>query len=443
MLVGARASTMVRALAFGLAVAGCAGCVAWYFAVDQSQVLDPLVLVLAVFAVVTNLMSAKWDQSLEISGSLTAALVAAAFLGPAPAFAVVVVAECASWAIERLRPIAFPLNVFGLGVPAIAAGVVLEQFTYHGFAFFTVFALTAALAGPVNMLLVLPLGSWHDGRSPWALLRAQGQMLPTWGINVAAIVAIGGVYVGAGLPAVALVLIGIVGFTYQSQLVALANARAQRYAALSWGVLSGTLRNLDMRDSRTARHSAAVAMFSRDIAKAAGMSSNDQELAHTAGLLHDIGKFALSDRVMERDVSLTEDDWKGIRRHPEIGADMLKDLGVYGPVAEIVRSHHERLDGRGYPGKLSGDEIPEIAKIVAVAEVYDTLTSDDTYRVCLSSFQALNELRRVSGTQLESRYVEALADLLGGTGTDYRHAAAADFDRELDVERRIGAAAVG
>ncbi len=432
-----------RALAFGLAVLGCAVCVAWYLLVDHSQVFDPLVPVLAVFAVVTNLISAKWDHSLEISGSLTAALVAAAFLGPAAAFCVVVVAEIASWAIERLRPIALPLNIFGLGLPALAAGAVLEQFGSFDFGFFATFALMAALAGPVNMLLVVPLGSWHDGRSPMPLLRAQGQMLPSWGINVAAIVAIGIVYVGAGLEVVGLVLVGIVGFTYQSRLVALANARAERYAALSWGVLSGTVRNLDMRDSRTSRHSAAVAMFSRDIAKAVGMSKDDQELAHTAGLLHDIGKFALSDRVMEKDVALTEDDWKGIRRHPEIGAEMLKDLGVYGPVAKIVAAHHERLDGRGYPNKLKADEIPELAKIVAVAEVYDTLTANDTYRVQLSSFQALTELRRVSGSQLEPRYVEALAEILGGTGVDYRHASAADFDRELDVERRIGAAATG
>ena len=93
-----------------------------------------------------------------------------------------------------------------------------------------------------------------------------------------------------------------------------------------------------------------------------GMSKRDQELAHTAGLLHDIGKFALSDRVMERGGQLTDADWRGIRRHPEIGADLLRDIGVYGPVAEIVRAHHERLDGRGYPRRLKGDEIPAIAR---------------------------------------------------------------------------------
>ena len=115
----------------------------------------------------------------------------------------------------------------------------------------------------------------------------------------------------------------------------------------------------------------------------------------------------------------------------------LRDLGLYGPVAEIVRAHHERIDGRGYPDGLKGDDIPELAKLVAVAETYDTLTADDTYRTPISSFEALTELRRVSGTQLDPVYVEALAKLLTGRGVDYRHANRADFDVELDVERRI------
>ena len=171
------------------------------------------------------------------------------------------------------------------------------------------------------------------------------------------------------------------------------------------------------------------------------MSERDCELAHTAGLLHDIGRFGLSDRVMERGRVLTEQDWETIRRHPEIGADMLRDLGLYGPVSAIVRAHHERIDGRGYPDRLQGDAIPVIARIVSVAEVYDTLTADDTYRTPISSFEALNELRRVGGTQLDGRYVESLAALLAGRGTEYRHADHASFDRELDVERRIGDAA--
>jgi HD-GYP domain-containing protein (c-di-GMP phosphodiesterase class II) len=132
-----------------------------------------------------------------------------------------------------------------------------------------------------------------------------------------------------------------------------------------------------------------------------------------------------------------------IQRHPELGAEMLRDLGMYGPVAEIVMAHHERIDGRGYPRGLPADEIPEIAKIIAVAEVYDTLTAADTYRTRMSSFEALRELRRVAGSQLDSGYVEVLAGLLTGEGVEYRHADAASFDSELDMERRIKQARAG
>ena len=93
---------------------------------------------------------------------------------------------------------------------------------------------------------------------------------------------------------------------------------------MSWGVLSSLVRALDRRDGRTARHSAAVAAFARDIALECGMSKRDAELAHTAGLLHDIGRFALPDRVMERHGTLTEDDWEAIHQHPELGADLLQ-----------------------------------------------------------------------------------------------------------------------
>jgi putative nucleotidyltransferase with HDIG domain len=180
-----------------------------------------------------------------------------------------------------------------------------------------------------------------------------------------------------------------------------------------------------------------VVFFPRPLSGGAGFPPRDQELAHTAGLLHDIGKFALADRVLERDGALREADWDAVRRHPELGADLLRDLGVYGPVAEIVRAHHERMDGRGYPDSLTGDAIPAIARIVAVAEAYDTLTAEDTYRTKMTSFEALTELRRVAGRQLDPAYVEVLAELLAGRGLDYRHADGADFDRELAMEERI------
>ncbi len=236
-------------------------------------------------------------------------------------------------------------------------------------------------------------------------------------------------------------LVAMAGAGYMMRLVAQSREQTREYANLSWGVLSSLVRTLNERDDRASRHSAAVARFSRDMADVAGLDAKEIELAHTSGLLHDIGKFVLSDRVMERGTRLTEADWRGIRRHPDIGADLLRDIGVFGPVSEIVRCHHERVDGRGYPRGLTGEDIPEVAKIVAVAEVYDTLTAPDTYRTPMNSFEALRELRRVAGTQLDAGYVETLAGLLAGRSLEYRHADAADFDIELAMERRISAAA--
>ncbi len=434
----------MRITAFVLAILGCLGTGLWFATLNHEGLFNPLTGLLAGFAIATNLLSANWDQSLEVSGSLVAALLAGAFLGPADAFAVILVAESASWAIERLRPIALPQNIFGLGAPALAATYALQQIlpggADEGIVFFATFGALALAAHVLNAVLVGIIHWLHDGGGGAWSPHYLREMLPVWAVNITVTVAVASIYAAAGPSAAVLMLAGIMAFTYQLRLVAKAEHRTRQYASLSWGVLSGMLRSLDMRDSRTARHSAAVAMFARDIAAAVGLSKEDCELAHTAGLLHDAGKFALSDRVFERGIQLSETDWKGIRRHPELGADMLKDLGMYGPIAQIVGAHHERLDGRGYPAGLKGDAIPEIAKIVAVAEVYDTLTADDTYRAKMSSFEALTELRRVAGSQLEGRYVEALADVLGGTGVDYRHAGDADFDRELDVERRINEA---
>ncbi|HLJ04114.1 MAG TPA: HD domain-containing phosphohydrolase, partial [Solirubrobacteraceae bacterium] len=307
-------------------------------------------------------------------------------------------------------------------------------------------------------LLVAAAGVVYLGLNFWIVslyfpvfFGAQAQLTPLvlWRyapsllLNIALAVAGAAIYVKVGLRGIAFALVALFTFAYMAHLLEQSRQRAEQYVSLSWGVLAGLMRSIDIRDQRAARHAAAVARFARDMAQELGMTEREQELAHTAGLLHDIGHFALSDRVHERDRTLTDEDWLAIQRHPELGADMLRDLGLYGPVSEIVLAHHERIDGRGYPYGLTGEEIPEIAKIISVAEVYDTLTAQDTYRTRVSSFEALTELRRVAGSQLDERYVEILAGLLTGEGVEYRHADAADFDSELDMERRIKEARTG
>jgi putative nucleotidyltransferase with HDIG domain len=424
------------------ALLGCVASALWAAASSDHKLVSSLCVGLIVIALIANIAAADLDADGKFvaGGSFIASMLAVAFLGPAPAFLVAAVAELGAWAWERYRLSALPINVFASAGPNVAAATAFAEFApadRGSVGFYVVLASVACLALMLNAFLVATLFGRLNGDPAIPRVQRFAAFAPALLITVALTVAAAATYVRVGFGGGLFVLVSILAYTYMARLVVAAHRRTRQYASLSWGVLSGLLRTLDLRDGRAARHAAGVAAFSRDIAEASGMRPEECELAHTAGLLHDIGRFGLSDRVMERGRTLTEQDWQSIREHPELGYDMLRDLGIYGPVAEIVRAHHERVDGRGYPHGLAREEIPEIARIVAVAESYDTLTADDTYRTPMSSFEALTELRRVSGSQLDERYVEALATLLTGRGVDYRHANTADFDSELDVERRI------
>jgi putative nucleotidyltransferase with HDIG domain len=425
-------------LAGGLTGAGAAGLA---FA-DSSDLTTGLTAILVVCALGAELIAARYAGRMAFSAAFVAAMMAVGFLGPAPAFAIPALTYVAVWVIERYRWQALLINLAGSATPALFVAIGFQALdpAERSVAFVALLMAATALTMALNVVIVASLMAMLDDESVRRNLRATLGLLPTVVLNCGLVAVIAEIYAEIGLVALAFVGLNVLALTYMVRLVVVARERTREYANLSWGVLSGLVRTLDERDSRAARHCAAVAAFSRDLAEQLGMSKREQELAHTAGLLHDIGKFALSDRVMERGGKLLDSDWRGIRRHPDIGAELLRDIGVYGPVAEIVRAHHERIDGRGYPRGLRGNEIPPIARVVAVAEVYDTLTAPDTYRTPMTSFEALNELRRVAGKQLDGRYVDALAELLAGRGVDYRHADEADFDRELDIERRVNEA---
>lgn len=430
-----------RNVAVGASIALLAASVPVLVVAPRGELYSVLTPLLAAFAVVSAFGASKLKGTLQISAAFVCLMLAVAFVGPQGAFVVAVAAELGAWVRQRNRVVALPVNLAASAVPCMLAAVAFGELA--GGLHDGGLPDTAALGAVGVGLLVLNFGvlSWLlvllDGGSLRESIQPPRELVPSLALTLALTLSIAAVSARLDIAASMFVVLIIVAFNYMARLVVIARERAGQYAALSWGVLAALVRSLDRRDSRTARHSAAVAAFARDIAVECGMSKREADLAHTAGLLHDIGRFALPDRVMERHGTLTEDDWDAIQQHPELGADMLKDLGVYGPVAQIVRAHHERIDGRGYPDRLKGDEIPEIARIVAVAEVYDTLTAEDTYRDRMTSFQAMTELRRVAGKQLDARYVEALASLLTGRGLEYRHADTADFDAELAIQSRI------
>ena len=220
-------------------------------------------------------------------------------------------------------------------------------------------------------------------------------------------------YVQVGLAMVVILILALIVLQYLIGALLVSQQRAdelelkaKQLAGFQVALLGALLRTLDLRDRMTARHSAAVARYSREIAAAAGLSEAEQELVHTAGLLHDIGKFVLPDRILKGDAELTEADWEEIKKHPNEGARIVSQIDGYQPVGQIVLAHHERIDGLGYPRGLSGEEIPLLARIISVADTYDVLTARDSYREPVSSFEAMTELRRVAGTQLDPHFVE-------------------------------------
>lgn len=136
----------------------------------------------------------------------------------------------------------------------------------------------------------------------------------------------------------------------------------------------------------------------------------------TVGLLHDIGKTALDEKFLNKPGKLTEDEWKEIKRHPEIGYRMLSTVNEMADLANYVLYHHERWDGHGYPKGLKGDEIPFVSRIISIADTYDAMTSDRSYRSALPKEVVIAELQKNSGTQFDPELVRVFIEKVLGPG---------------------------
>ncbi|WP_078554184.1 HD domain-containing phosphohydrolase [Bacillus alkalicellulosilyticus] len=168
---------------------------------------------------------------------------------------------------------------------------------------------------------------------------------------------------------------------------------------------------LDARDAYTAGHSERVATYAVEIGKRAQLSDNDLQLLKVTALLHDIGKIGVSDSVLLKDGPLTEEEFLEIKKHPLLGIEILtqvKPVEVMEPYLPGVRSHHERIDGKGYPDQLTGDDIPLMGRILAVADAFDAMTSDRPYRKGMTVERALLILSNGKGTQWEADFVDYL-----------------------------------
>ncbi len=168
----------------------------------------------------------------------------------------------------------------------------------------------------------------------------------------------------------------------------------------------------DARDHETAGHSFRVALYAVALARHMEISEEPLKAIEWGSLLHDVGKMVVPDSILRKVGPLTEDEWFIMRQHPVWGADMLAEVSFLQPAAlDIILSHHERWDGTGYPSRLAGEEIPMGARIFAVVDTYDAITSDRPYRRAGTHQAALAELQKVAGAQLDPRVVEAFLQL--------------------------------
>lgn len=177
-------------------------------------------------------------------------------------------------------------------------------------------------------------------------------------------------------------------------------------------IIHAFARSIDIKDKYTNGHSMRVAKYARLIAKKAGFNDKEAEAVYNIGLLHDIGKITVPDDILNKAGRLDDDEYNVIKKHTSNGSEILKEIQIAPELAIGAQYHHERMDGRGYPYGKGGDEIPEIAQIIAVADTFDAMYSTRPYRKQMPIEKVVAELERSAGTQLSEQYVKLLIQLI-------------------------------
>jgi putative nucleotidyltransferase with HDIG domain len=390
-------------------------------------------------------------KTISLSAAFLSLVLAMVLLGPTPAAAIGVIVMAAHAARRRSGWRHLLANLSTYAFFPLVGGVLFDAFDGPELLIsspptFVLLVFTLFIGtNVVNFLLIALDIATVDGQSVRYSIRHV--YLPVLPVECATGLLTAGVafsYQDENLAAIG--LLAVVGLVFQYLLKTALDSierkeglerRTRELAALQVGLLGTVVQTLSLRDKMTARHSAAVARYAREIARELGMSEREQDVVHTAALLHDIGKFSFPDSILFASSKLTPEEYEIVREHPEHGARLVGRIDGYGPVAEIILAHHERIDGKGYPNGLVGSQIPLAAKIISVADTYDVMTSRDSYRKPVSSREAIEELRRVSDAQLDANVVETFVRLLETKSVTFRHADDADFERELNLERRV------
>jgi putative nucleotidyltransferase with HDIG domain len=182
---------------------------------------------------------------------------------------------------------------------------------------------------------------------------------------------------------------------------------SEEISELNEGLLVTLSEVIDLRDPSVLGHSKQVSIYATQIAKRMGLNDKQTDLIRKAGLLHDIGKLGIPVEILSKPEKLTRDEYKSIKEHAALGAELVRNSPSLRPLAQIIRHHHERFDGKGYPDKIAGNQISVEARIIAVADAIEAMASDRPYRRALPPDMVKEELLRNSGTQFDPLVIDA------------------------------------
>lgn len=231
----------------------------------------------------------------------------------------------------------------------------------------------------------------------------------------------------AGLLGFALLFLPVLGLIYAFRIYTREMELARRLERFSMQMAASMITALDLKDNYTAQHSASVAQYSFDVAQELGLSRREQNLAHLAGLLHDLGKISVPDEVLGSREKLSPEEWEVLKYHSVAGQKILSDMSEFEELSSIVLHHHEWFDGRGYPDGLTGEEIPLLSRIVSVADSYSAMVSERPYRSRRTPEEAIRELERCKALQFDPLVTDAFIRILRRANSDYCTAQHADF----------------
>jgi putative nucleotidyltransferase with HDIG domain len=406
------------------------------------------VLAMAAIGALAERQSVPVTATTEASVGFLPFVFSAVAFGPLAAMVVGALAAAGDFRRPYMRAVTYiPVRALSLA----AAGCVANLVGAHGTTAFTGILLACLAAAATHQAadLGFNLGTQAVRRkgSPMMLVRSVGPLLALSAalyVPLVALLVYGyklySIWVAATflVPAVALQRLTRLYQEQRETAVRLAEANV-RLEVANLSFASALVATLDARDRYTAGHSAAVAVYARDIAARMSLGDDDQNLAYLSGLVHDIGKIGLPPGLLEKPGALTLEERRQMEQHSAIGEHILAKVDDYSEIAAIVRHHHERVDGLGYPDGLSAEEIPLIARIIAVADAYNAMTSDRPYRDAMPSRVARMRLAQAVGSQFDTSVVAAFEALLATAPEEYRSGVRADF--RIEAQRALKATA--